>query len=359
MNNPTIEQLLPLLFLLKQPAFCLSNTGIISANEAAKNLAPASEHALSDWLGDSAPIYDAWDHSGSMTLALTFGALSGSAVLYPLADGTLFLLTVISNEIGHMATTAQVLRQPLTDLVVAAQQLAYDLEELENVNLQQKAAAVTHPIYSLCRITCNLADMEMLQDGGYPVHFEKLEMREYLRSLQFELEDLCQAAGRTLIYELPKKTLPLHIDTILLQRALLHLLSNALIHSKPDSSIRIWTETTANAMLLRICSTCTSEDSDLLSSAFNRLDQRGKLPDPSWGLGLGIPITLAIARIMGGTLAVELRQHTATMTMSISRHPPAKDHMQMPYYDYTGGMRQTLVELSGSLPDSCYNSMAL
>jgi hypothetical protein len=65
---------------------------------------------------------------------------------------------------------------------------------------------------------------------------------------------------------------------------------------------------------------------------------------------------------MGGTVAVEVSSdHAATVTMSVSRKRPIAPSSvkTAPAYDYTGGMRRTLLELSDILPDDCFDSSAI
>ena len=75
------------------------------------------------------------------------------------------------------------------------------------------------------------------------------------------------------------------------------------------------------------------------------------LPDPKWGIGLGLPIANSIARLHGGMIAVETLDGKATVSLSISLQSQESNVLSSPLpIDYTGGMRQTLLELSDALP---------
>lgn len=116
------------------------------------------------------------------------------------------------------------------------------------------------------------------------------------------------------------------------------------------------------AILFRVRNHCQGADSDLLSAAFQRMEQRGVLPDPRWGVGLGLPLVRHIAQLHGGAVALEAAADgTVTVTMSISRKRPAREALlkSPPPLDYTGGMERTLVELSDVLPAGCYDSTAI
>ena len=119
MRSQTVDQLLPFLQLLQQPAFCLRQDGTMVCNREARNLVPYSADALNGWLGESAPLYEKWDRQDPITLPLPMNDRSASVTIHPLADGILFLLNnchSLTAGSDALAVTAQVLRQPLTDL---------------------------------------------------------------------------------------------------------------------------------------------------------------------------------------------------------------------------------------------------
>ncbi len=361
----TVDQLLPLLNLLQQPAFCLRQNGQISCNREAQLLAPASADSLPDWLGESAPSYHSWNHRDALTLPISSAEHTASVTILPLADGSLFLLSGFQPVMAGkypLAVAAQVLRQPLSDLHTTVQRLSEELEEMENPLFQEQSAAITRQVYRLSRITVNLADLEQIRNGTYPFLPQKIQLTDYLEELSSELVDLCRCEGRTLICSFPKKPIAITADPILLDRAVLNLLSNALKYGDKAKNIHFQVQTTPSAVLLKMCNACSAPDSDLLSAAFQRMNQRGVLPDPQWGLGLGLPMVQHIAKLMGGTVAVSVdSDQTASITMSISRKKQL-DTVKAPKYppmDYTGGMRRSLVELSDVLPNECFDSVSI
>lgn len=364
MNIQTIAQAMDLLEMIQQPAFCLDKEGSVRCNRAAAPFAPTSAFALPQWLGESMLAYEMWDHSGRMVLPLPAECVFPSVTLQPLQDGTLFLLPPMEEQryiTSQMSVTAQVVRQPLNELCNITQQLSETLEEFEDPVLQQQTASVVRHVFRLNRIACDLADLELLENGTYPVHADKLDLTVFLEEFSAELEDLCAEAGFDLYCKLPRHTLIIHADRILLERALLNLLSNAMKYGKKDAPLTLSVQANEQAVYFQLRNTCSQADSDLLSAAFTRLTQRGPLPDPRWGLGLGLPMALRIARSMGGTVAVEVSEdHTATVTISISRKRPLMPSpVNAPVYDYTGGMRRTLLELSDVLPVTCYDSTCI
>ncbi len=365
MFSQTIDQLLPFLQLIQQPAFCLRQDNSVVCNGEARHLAPYSGAELASWLGSSAPLYDQWNKVDALTLPISLGSQNASVIIHPLADGFLFLINDSRNLTAGsdtMSVAAQVLRQPLTELHSLTQQLSEDLEEMEDPILQRQSAAITRHIYRLSRIACNLADLEQISNGSYQPRLEKLSLTDYLEELTQEMTEICRSAGRTLICTLPAKATSVSADAALLERAILNLLSNAIKYGDETMPITFSAETTPTAVYFRMKNTCSEADSDLLSAAFQRISRRGVLPDPQWGIGLGLPMTRYIAHLMGGAVAVEVsKDNEATVTMSISRKNTSSEVRVpiLPPIDYTGGMRHSLVELSDVLPDECFDSVSL
>lgn len=357
----TVQDLTGLLELLQQPAFCLRQDGQVLSNRLAAALAPAGGLCLDQWLGACRDAYHSWTRTGGLSLTLPILGQTYLVTAQPLQDGTLFLLSPQSGEKEEsLGVAAQVMRQPLSDLSILSQRLSELASSTEEETLREEAAKLSRSVYRLSRIAANLADLERLRAGQYQPRLTPQELCAALSPLLVEVEELCQAAGHRLEYRLPGQPVNVRIDQMLLERALLNLFSNAIKFGDPAEPIRFWCDLTGSAVLLRVQNRCLPNDGELLSAAFSRLHRRGALPDPAWGVGLGLPLARAIAQLHGGTVAMELTQEgVATATLSLSRRTGSAVRVESPVMDYTGGMRRTLVELSDVLPNSCYAVDAL
>ena len=361
MLGQTIDNLILVLSLIQQPAFCIRQDGTVVCNQAARPLAPQHGTALHTWLGPAANAWAAWKHSSTLELTVTREERTYTVTAEPLEDGTLFLLAACDASDGAdsaLSVASQVLRQPLTNLSAAVQLLS---ERPELAQLQDETASITRQLYQLTRLTGNLADLVRLRSGDYHLRLVLLDVNQYLEPLMQEVVSLCRSAGRDFLYTLLPKSVFLQADPMLLERAILNLVSNALKFSRTDTPIRCWPEVSGDHVLFRVRSCCGSDASEFLVAAFSRLEQRDTLPDPRWGIGLGLPITLQIARLHGGMTAVETDSDGwATVTLSMSRRRPLQAPvLASPAFEYTGGMRRTLVELSDVLPNQLYQTALL
>ena len=363
MLNQTITSILPLLELLQQPAFCIHDEQTIHSNAAARNLAPRNAAQLSDWLGSAAVLYASWERTSPLEISTQILGSTYSVTMQPLVDGTLFLLTEQPlNEItdAFLAVASQVLRQPLTQLSVLVQQ---SVQNPDPDQMQPRYAAMTRQIYQLSRITGNLADLPQLHNGTYRLHPEMKDIAAGLEPILTELESLSEISGRTFQWKLPTKPLMLQADFPLLERAILNLVSNAMKFATQGTPILLQAEEHGNYLLIRVRNQCTESRAELLRAAFSRLEQRNQIPDPRWGVGLGLPIAQYIARLHGGMVAVEATERgDVTVTMSILRRFQSKNPVLMSAslpFEYNGGMRRTLMELSEILPNHLFTKDAL
>lgn len=361
----TFDQILPLIQLIQQPAFCIHEDGTLVCNQAAQVIAPANSEDLSHWLADNAEAYEAWDRCSHLVLLIKLQDQPFQLTVQALQDGTLFLLSCCETHAFHatsMAVAAQVLRQPLSEVCSIAQQLTENIEEMEDPILQNQTASMTRQLFRLNRIACDLADIELLRNGSYPCHLENLDLTAFCEELTMELTDICMDADFLLECSLPHSPVSVSADRILLERAIYNLVSNAMKYGQRNYPISFSLRFSDTAAYICVKNTCGSDHCDLLRAAFQRMEQRGMLPDPQWGIGLGLPLARSIAQLMGGTVAIEVDQsNIVSVTLSISRKriPKTSDICRMPSYDYTGGMRRSMVELADILPDWCYDSSVI
>ena len=360
MLSQTIQQSMPLLDMLPQPAFCVGEDGTVRANSAARHLSPEHAGDFPRWLAEGAGLFSRWDRTGTLELPLERAGERYSVAIRPLLDGLLVLMQPLSRdrEAGAaMATASQVLRQPLTDLY---SQIQFLTDKLEDPALLSQASAIHRQIFRLSRVAANLSDLELLYSEQYHLRVQRLDANAALCTLAQEVSDLLQASGRELKWTPLAKSFPIQADAALLQRAILNLLSNAIKFSPTGSPVALCAKSTDQYLLIQVENLCCDNDAALLRGAFDRLRQRDLLPDPRWGVGLGLPLAQAIARLHGGMVALEVRDGSVCVTLSVSRKRCGElPVLEAPAVSYSGGLRQTLLELSDVLPGRLYHRDAL
>lgn len=339
-----------MLCVLPHPAFCIRQNGTLVRNEPANHIAPSCSAALPQWLGNANAIYELWDRNSNLQLTVMLQKQEFLVTVYPLCDGTLFIMApnmTSSDAENALAVTSQVMRMPLTELSAL-------IQRTEQTN-QYDAPAFNRALYRMTRIVSNLTESGRLNSPSVRMNVSHIDTQHFFTDLLEEAEKFCRYAQRKLTYSLPKKGKDLYADPVLIKRAVLNLISNALKFSPADTPICCRIEIIGTHLVFQVENTCTDNGTDLLRAAFSRLSQRRLIPDPKWGIGLGLPIASTIARLHGGMIAVETQGGTATVSLSLSlRSCEGNVLSNQLCVDYTGGMRQTLLELSDVLPVSAF-----
>lgn len=349
MHRQTVEQVMSLLVMVQQPAFCIRKNGSMAYNEAASTLRPSCAMDLPQWLGNAKAQYNMWDRTEHLQLLVRCNDTDFSVTVQPLADGTLFLMTpcqIPQEAANAMMVASQVMRLPLSNLSML-------LQSAQNTNRYDEAA-LSRQVHRLTRIAGNLSEISRLTADHPHMTVKAISANQIVSELLELAAPPCSCMNRQLSYVPSGKNCTVYADKTLLLRALLNLLSNALKFSPADSTVTIRTEVIGNHLMFRIENACTDKNSNLLQVAFNRLTDRGFVPDPSWGVGLGLPLACAIARHHGGMVAVERTEERVCVSLSVSLQEQEETALGTMSIDYTGGMNQALLELSDALPTEAY-----
>lgn len=348
------SELVPLLHMLNQPAFCLAEDGSSACSRSALYLAPRPGETFESWLGEAAESYAQWDGDGTVELPVRRGDTCYICAIQRTADGLFCLLTPSDppeDAVAALSVTSQVLRQPLGDLVV-------QLERLEEQENSDETAAMQRQLHRMTRIAANLSDLGALQAGTWRRNISQKTVPEDLDELAWDLDGLCREAGRHFVWNPPRATGVLSADWELVRRALLNLLSNAIKFSPAGTPVVLGGTLSGETMVFRMENVCQEGTVELLHSAFRRLENRAQIPDSRWGIGLGLPIVHAIARLHGGTVALEAREQTAAVALSLRCRPVLSGTiLRGAAFSYTGGAHQALVELSDVLPNHAYRRL--
>ncbi len=150
-------------------------------------------------------------------------------------------------------------------------------------------------------------------EGGAPaIERSEIQVDEYVATCVSELGILAEAKGQRI--EVDAKACTVRTDAVILRQAVQNLVDNAIKYSPANATIRIVIRGEADQVTIAVTDQGTgisSENREHLMQRFFRPDRaRGR---DSGGFGLGLSITKAYMRVLGGSLVYEPAQPTGSI----------------------------------------------
>jgi signal transduction histidine kinase len=212
----------------------------------------------------------------------------------------------VDNASHELRTPVSILKAEL-DLALSR---ARTREELEAA-LRSASEETEH----LARLAEDLLVLSRARGGRLSVRREDVALPELLEGLARHFAARASSAGVRIEVSAPRDRAA--IDPVRIRQALDDLLDNALRHSAPGGTIRLWAQRTADSLLVGVEDSGTGFASDFLPVAFEAFSRHGD-GDPD-GAGLGLAIVRAIAEAHGGTAeAANRAEGGAAVTMVLS-----------------------------------------
>lgn len=252
----------------------------------------------------------------------------------------------LSTLLPHIAAQ---FRSSLSNLYLAALQLAPSAAREKDPELDARAALLDQSYYQLVRLVNNLSAAKYFQEGALPLRNEDIvklavglfERAEYLATLR----------GLHMILSCPMDRHICAICPDALEQLLYHLISNAFKFTPAGGTVTLSLRHVQGRLLLSVEDTGTGIPEERLAGLFEFQPPEDPLPPPH-GMGLSLPLCRYIAMGHGGTLIVESHLGQGSrFTLSLpdrqtDRKPPVSD---VPF-DYTGGFNKTLMGLADAIP---------
>lgn len=342
-----------ILSLFSHPVFLVKDGVIADMNQSAKQLQFSLDTQVSDLIETGKEEYRIFN-GGYLSLSLSVLGVRRTAVVSRTEMGDLFHLQEDDDpaELRTMSLIAQRLRQPLSDLMIGADNLFPDSAIQDDPVLKQKAGKMNRSLYQLLREITNLSIT--ILPGNQSLHDVKALFTEIMERVKnMEFTQRCE-----INYKVSHGDVYCIVDRDLLERALHNMLSNAIKFSPEGCPITAKLETVENRLLLSVQNQYEpGKDPDNL---FFRYLRNPGIEDSRYGVGLGLFLIQKIASIHNGCLLMDHPEEDSirfTVTIPIRKNPPGEVHAPIPNIDYLGGRDHTLVELSDVLPFSTYTDV--
>ncbi|MDD6643767.1 MAG: sensor histidine kinase [Firmicutes bacterium] len=351
-------ELKQILELLAQPVFLARDGSVIWCNGAARGML-AEGLPVSSLLENNAMLYEVWSREGVLHLPIILGGAEYDASVLAMQAGDLFLAARRPQEVNATAAAVEhasvALRKPLHTMLNAANALFEQLEETQTEQIPA-AAELNQALYRLIRLCGQMSDGAQLLLHRREAHREPTDIARFLTDFVSAARPLTESVGVQLLFTPPGRPLRGDIDCLLLERALYNLVANALAHCPSGSTITLSAQKQDFFLLLRVMDNGNGIEEGVLSTIFERFSA-SEFGAASQGIGLGLPIVREIARLHGGTIAVNGNPEGGTcVTLTLSLAPSVLSlRSRMVRYDGYGDLNHALVELSDVLPPEIYD----
>lgn len=255
----------------------------------------------------------------------------------------------LSSLLPHIAAQ---FRTSLSNLYLAALQLAPPADREEDPELDARAALLDKSYYQLIRLANSLSAARYFKEQDLPLRDQDIvalvvgffEGVEYLATLR----------GLNMVLSCP---IDRHICAICpeaLEQLLYHLVSNAFKFTPAGGTITLTLRPAHKRILLSVEDTGAGIPEERLATLFDFKAPTDPLPPPH-GLGLGLPLCRRIAMGQGGTMMVESHLGRGSrFTLSLPDRLVGRIVVSDVPYDYTGGFNHALLGLSDTLPVKAY-----
>lgn len=252
-------------------------------------------------------------------------------------------------------SVAERLRHSLGTVMSLTPKLLPQLEAQLDTQIIERASELNKSIYSMLRITESL---ECWGAENLLLSMARDDLDRWLEEQVKKLAPLCAMADRSLIYLSAKERCFCSFNPEQLRVALEHLISNAIKFSSAGGEITLSLRPSGRRYIITVRDQGCGIPTAQLGQVFSRSENRGAIPDPRWGVGLGLPVVKRIVQAHGGRVMLESTEGKGT---AVHLALPAMDENSLPLRSEMmipiswAGIDPSLVGLSDVLPARAYD----
>ena len=344
--------------LLPHPAFCVTDGIVTKVNTAARQRMLEPGGSIVQLIKNGAEEYA--EFSGGclyLTLRICDTDLGFSVIRRNGFDLFRLEQDAQNEELQAMALAARELREPLASIMISADHLFPDSVDPEDARACEQIARINRGLFQMLRLISNMSDANRYASSA-PVSMEIKNICVLLEEIFHKAAVLVDQTGIRLEYTGIQDDIYCLVNSELLERAVLNIISNALKFTPSSGSVHARLVRRNNKLYLSIQDNGAGIPEHLRSSLFSRYSREPGVEDGRFGIGLGFVIIRSAAAQHGGTVLVDQPQDCGTrITLSMSIRTGSATTVRSPILrvDYAGERDHGLLELSDVLPSELYN----
>ena len=153
---------------------------------------------------------------------------------------------------------------------------------------------------------------------GYQLHMEDIDLPAYIKQLREQIDALCQTKKIGLQVEIEHLPAVLSVDKLLLERAIMNVVNNALDYSPQDSSISISMMGDNGSLKISVTDAGPGFSQEDLLHAEEQFYMADRSRSSNLHFGMGLFITKSIVQQHGGQLILSNSEKTGGAQVTIS-----------------------------------------
>jgi two-component system cell cycle sensor histidine kinase PleC len=212
-----------------------------------------------------------------------------------------------------IANMSHELRTPLNAIIGFADMLNV-MKIAEPPRVLQYSAYIKQAAEHLLMLINGILDLSKIQAGSLTVEPEPLRLDEALASCVMIIEGRAKEKQIEISNACPTNLPTIHGDPLRIKQILINILSNAVKFTPSSGRVTIEAASRPDGFVtLRVTDTgigMTPQEIEIATKPFGQIES--SLSRTHEGTGLGLPISLALVRLHGGSLKIESEKHKGT-----------------------------------------------
>ncbi len=231
---------------------------------------------------------------------------------------------------AFLANMSHELRTPLSAVIGYAELLEEEAEELEQSVSMRDLGKIKSNAKHLLGLINDVLDLSKVEASKMEIYVETIEVAAFVREAADTVSTLVGTKGNTLVMDVPEDVGAMRSDAVKLRQCLFNLLSNACKFTAAGRiTLRVRREVgegDLDWMSFAVADTGIGMSPDQLARLFQRFSQADESTTRRFGgTGLGLALTRAFAKLLGGDVAVESEEGKGTcFTLRVPADASAK-----------------------------------
>ena len=236
-------------------------------------------------------------------------------------------------------------RSPLFRIFNLLEPVSRTLELHEEYEAISYIKQISLYCYKLMRTTINLTEYGKMAQLTSPAQLRRVNLNLLLGDICHSVELFLRDTSNKFEYQITKDPIISQVDEERLLLALMNLISNSCLYSRPGNKVSVTLKKQNANFLLTVADTGAGISSDRLPHVFDPFfscDPNGR---PYSGLGLGLPIVKQVAESLSGVVYLTSEENTGTtvtMKIPIQDDPQVKGRLKSASANYLTNKFSTL-----------------